>query len=363
MRGAAGSILVAATTVFACMGALPLTAGASTWNGPTQKGRTATRDLSKSKARGPIEDRILTRPRAYASSHQPNRVDEYVDEHGHRIRVGTSIEGLDLGQFASILASTVHSEEMDFLQTLVVGPSEIAAQCGAAPDAGVVACYAAEDPARSFAGEMIIPSTSPDLVHAVVHEYGHHMDNSLLNLAHLGICDFSNDGSRRWFFARDADDDLFGRSGCSVQVSYGRLLGELFAEDFVALHGIDEWWTSEFPPPTRRMLNALSDDIRNPFRPVRYRYRGRVSQRRRLKIRRFRLAAPTFFSATLRGPGGRRNDLDLFLWRRDGRRPLRKSVRLGSREYVERVLAAGSYEVGVAAYRGRGSFRLVVDLD
>lgn len=321
------------------------------------------RDLSTVVARGRVVDRILPPRLARVSSHQPTRVEEYSDEHGHKILVGTSIPALNLEPFAAVLAGTIHGDELGELRTLVVNPSEVSAECGAPPDEGVVACYGPDDPERSFGGQMIVPSSHPDLLHAMIHEYGHHMDNALVNLGHLGLCDFSNDGSRRWFFARDADDDLFGRSGCTEQVAYERLLGELFAEDFVALHGIDEWVTSDFQPPTRRMLNALDADISRPFATKRKRFRGRVSQRRQLRIRRFSISVPTFFSAVLRGPRGRRNDLDLFLWRRNGRRALEKSRKRNSRERVERVLLPGRYEVGVYAYRGRGRYRLVLDLD
>jgi hypothetical protein len=112
---------------------------------------------------------------------------------------------------------------------------------------------------------MVISSGDPDVVHSILHEYGHHTDKALINLSHLGYCRYNNDGSRRWFFARDAYDDLTNRSGCTTDVPYARLLGETFAEDFVVLNGINNWILSAFPPPTGGMLNALRVDIADPF--------------------------------------------------------------------------------------------------
>jgi hypothetical protein len=71
----------------------------------------------------------------------------------------------------------------------------------------------------------------------------------------------------------------------------------------------------------------------------------------------------TYFSARLRGPYGRRADFDLFLYRRDGRRSLERSRRLGSREYVARWLPPGRHEAAIASYRGYGGYRVRFDYD
>jgi hypothetical protein len=333
---------------------------AAGWSRPADGGAVEGRDLGQVTARGEIRDRVLaSRPARASQAPTPTRVERYTDEHGHTILVGTTIPTLDLEPFAAVLAGTIHRAELSELRVLVIPPDQISAAWGAA--AGVVACYGADDPARSNAGEMIVPSASPDLLHALVHEYGHHMDNSLLNLGHLEICDFASDGSRRWFFARDADDDIVTRSGCNDSTPYERQLAELYAEDYVALHGIDEWFVSAFPPPTARMLRALRSDIFRPFTPRIIRYRNVIRRPRRGRAHLLRLEVHTFFEARLTGPGGRRNDFDLFLYRRGGRRPIALSARRRSREHIERLLAPGRYEVVPFAYKGRGRYRLRVD--
>jgi hypothetical protein len=332
---------------------------ASSWSRPAQNGLVEARDLSRVEARARIQDGVLKPNRAEASSQQPPRVEQFTDEHGHTITIGTAIPLLDLQPYAAVLAGTIHGDELSELRVLVVPPEEVAAACGG--EDTVLACYGADDAEHSYAGEMIIPSADPDLVHLIVHEYGHHMDNALVNLSHLGLCRYDNDGSRRWFFARDAYDDLINRSGCNRNVPYRRLLGETFAEDFVVLNGIDNWFLSAVPPPTGGMLRAMRADIVDPFERQYERRSGWLGGTGRYRLQRFHLDVWTYFSAHLRGPLGRRADFDLYLYRRGGRRPLERSQRPASRERVARWLGPGRYEIVVHSYRGYGGYRVRFD--
>jgi hypothetical protein len=143
-------------------------------------------------------------------------------------------------------------------------------------------------------------------------------------------------------------------------VDYSLLLGELYAEDFVAYNGIREWFTSAFPPPTQGMLDALHEDIEYQFRPRRRHARGRLSggyYRHRSLI----FDSPVFFTARLYGP--RTADFDLRLMRRGRRRPVAVSARRRSRETIELLLGRGSYRLDVVAYSGAGRYRLVLDID
>jgi hypothetical protein len=355
---------VALSIVALILLALPAAASArGTWVHPVEQGTVAPRDLAGVRAKREIEDRVLRRTLARASLVQPTRVEEFTDiDHGHSIVIGTAIAGIDLQPYAEILASTIHGDELSDLRVLVIPPSQMDIECGGRPGDGIVACYGADDPERSYGGEMLIPATSPDLVHAVIHEYGHHMDNALANFSGLDTdCGYSDDGSRRWFFARDAYDDLFTNSGCTDDVAYARLLGELFAEDYVALHRIDNWFNSDFPRPTAGMLRALQRDIADRFEPTTYRFRGRLARKGRYRERVYDLKTPTFFWAELVGPAGRRNDFDLYLYKGNSNRAMAKSTRRGSRERIRKVLRPGRYAVGVHSYRGRGTFRIRVD--
>jgi hypothetical protein len=344
---------------------LPAVASArvhGTWTNPVEQSTVVPRDLGGVNAKREVEDRVLRRGLARASAVQPTRVEEYYDTDGHSITVGTAIAGLDLQPYAEILAGTVHGDELSELRVLVIPASQMDVECGGRPGDGIIACYGADDPDRSYSGEMLIPASSPDLVHALVHEYGHHMDNALANFSQLDtMCGYGDDGSRRWFFARDAYDDLFTNTGCTEDTDYARLLGELFAEDYVALHRIDNWFNSDFPRPTAGMLRALNNDIVDRFEPETYRFSGRLAKKGRYRERVYELTTWTYFWAELSGPRGRRNDFDLYLYKGNSRRAMAKSRRRGSRERIHKVLPPGRYAVGVHSYRGRGSFRVRVD--
>ena len=148
----------------------------------------------------------------------------------------------------------------------VVAPDLISAVCGAE----ALGCYQPEAPGRSPRGYMWIPSVHEDLVHIIVHEYGHHVDNQLTNLAHLGFggCDVSGDGSRNWFFTRDADDSLIDLGiSCAPQNDWSHMLGELYAEDYTWLHG-NRFWRPDMPvrAPGEWHLEAMASDMAAPFK-------------------------------------------------------------------------------------------------
>jgi hypothetical protein len=200
-------------------------------------------------------------------------------------------------------------------------------------------------------------------LHVLVHEYGHHVDNQLANLAHRDMgCSVANDGSRNWFFTREADDSLLGAGmSCAPDAGWGRALGELYAEDYTWLHG-NRFWRSDLPvrAPGEWHLEALASDMAVPF--------ARQTRRRTMRFERrgsrfvsVNLDHWTFFSARL--TGRRAADLDLYLRKANARRVLERSRGDGSRERVERVLPPGRYEVEIvaSAQSGRGTLRLLLD--
>jgi hypothetical protein len=298
------------------------------------------------------------RPERARASQAPPRVERFTDAHGHGILVGTSLEGADLRPVAEVLAATIHRDEIEHLRVRVVTEEEVGALCGG--DVRVAACYAPDLERGLPSGEMVIPYPSAETTHSLVHEYGHHLDNQLWNLGALGLCGLSNDGSRRWFFARQVADDVVNETGCGVETPWDRLLGELFAEDFVALNGLDGWVLPELPPPTPAVLRAMRDDIERPFVPRTRRVRGYVGRRGVRRIR-FRLETYAWISARL--TGGARAGLDLLVFRGNRRRPLLRGAPTSSRErIVGRLLPPGSYELGVVARRSSSSYRLTLAL-
>lgn len=282
----------------------------------------------------------------------------FSDPHGHRINISTGIDGLDLRPYAEILAGTLHDQEIEDLSVEVLPRSAIGAAC---EDPEAEACYEAEDAATSWEGRMWIPAEHPDLAHIIVHEYGHHVDNQLLNLGRLDpSCEYDSDGSRNWFFERDLDDEIVAAGFRCAGGAWEEQLGELYAEDYVAANGIDGWELPTAPPPTEFHKDVLRDDFAYPFEPRTIR-KTRSLRPRRGRMYRFRATDWTFATLRLRGP--RRTDFDLYVYQKGRTRPLRRSIRRGSRERLEMELAPGAYRVEMYPYRGRGRARLRIDLD
>ena len=313
-------------------------------------------DLGAWEAKAPVVDTIIPHPGSVARAASAHvRVEEFTDPHGHTLTFGTTVAGLDLAPYASLFSGIYHHDEIEDVGLMIVAPSEVVGICGGVE--GTLACYAPER--DSAGGLLVMPSESPDLTHIAVHEYGHHVDNQLLNFAHLPFgCGWDNDGSRNWFFARDVDDDIFSNTTCSPDADWSRLLGELYAEDFTWLNG-NTAWRGDMPvrQPHAGQLEALRADFDRPFRPSTRRYKRSIG-RDRAKVVALSLRDWTFLSMRLTGP--RRADLDLYLFPRDGRRPLARSRGRTSRERILRILPPGRYDAVIHASRAGGTGRLTV---
>jgi hypothetical protein len=303
-------------------------------------------DLGEVVAKAEVQDAVFTEQ---PPKGPPARIEEFVDSHGHRFRIGTDVPGLDLAPYANVLASTVHRNETAKVLVEVVLPEQMTVVCGAE----ALACYWGD--VNRGNGWMYLPTVDSDLVHIIVHEYGHHIDNQLTNLAHLDArCPTLGDGSRNWFVARNPRGFL-----CNGN-EWDRDLGELFAEDYVVLSGIKDWVLGTIAPPTAGHLKQLAFDIANPFRPRRFSDSGAVS-RQRVLTKRFAVRHWTRLDALLTGPRG--TNFDLFVYRAGATKALGGSARPGSREVVRGVIRPGKYELLVYAYRGSGKASLRVKLD
>ena len=304
-------------------------------------------DLGEVTAKAEVADAVFEQAPPKAP---PSRIEEFVDSHGHRFRVGSDVPGVDLAAYAKILAATVHRGETAKVLVEILLPEQVTTVCG--PDA--LACYYA-DPTRRGHGLMYVPTADPDLVHIVVHEYGHHVDNQLVNIFHLDArCRMLGDGSRNWFFARNPRGFV-----CNAG-EWDRDLAELFAEDYVALSGIDDWVLRTIGPPSAAHLRRLAFDFATPFRPRRL-AGSQFVERRRVLTKTFSVKHWTLLESVLTGATGA--NLDLFLYRAGARKAIARSVRPGSREVIRGTLKPGKYELLAYAYRGSGTARLRIALD
>jgi hypothetical protein len=299
--------------------------------------------------------RVVPRARAAA-----DRTELFVDQHGHQIALSTYTDGLDLAPYASVLAGTIHYDEIEDVAVWVVPPADVQEICGATE---ALACYG-PDSRDSLHGTLVIPTSDPDLQHIIVHEYGHHVDNQLINLGHVfphGQCGFGNDGSRNWFFVRNVKDHVLRRGvSCDPSARWQDLLGELFAEDYAWLVGNRTWVLDGTRSPTSRQLRALAHDFAYPLEPRTLRATHKASTTRIKVFKSFETRDWYFADITLRGP--RRADLDLALYRQGARKPLAKSTGRSSRERLKGALPPGRYKVAVFAYRQAAVGRVRVAL-
>jgi hypothetical protein len=314
-------------------------------------------EIGEWRAKGPVRDTVL--PPGVRARTAAARTEEFVDVGGHVIAVTTAVPELDLMPYAQVVAWLIHFDEIEDVTLEVVAPERISEVCGAE----ALACYQPASPGISPAGWIWIPSVHEDVVHLIAHEYGHHVDNQLTNLAGIRSgCEVSSDGSRNWFFERDADDGLFDAGlGCAGGAEWSHQLSELFAEDYTWLNGNRVWRPDMLVrSPGEWHLEALASDLAVPFETRSKRYSKHVDSGES-RIVKVKLEHWTFFTAEL--TGRRRADLDLFLRKAHGRRALERSRGAGSHEEVERLLPPGEYEVEVLADADGGRGKLRLDFD
>ena len=201
------------------------------------------------------------------------------DPAGNLLTTATDRAGLGLLPWARVLAATYHYSEVERVHMFVTDSATLRSICGEAAQA----CYGPDDPDRLLTGVMVVAYDDPDVVHSILHEYGHHVDNQLYNLNGLNGCDFASDGSRRWFFAREVADHVLTTTTCDPDVGWEFLLGELYAEDFAQLSGLE---FARFDPrlpagaPSPNETAALKADMDRPFVPKAYVYKGTFRSKR-----------------------------------------------------------------------------------
>jgi hypothetical protein len=306
------------------------------------------------RAQRPVPDRILKRaPRVARSAALTST--QYVDTYGNPFTIVTDQDGLDTKPYADILTSVVHGSEISNLEITVTNLAGVQALCGAQ----AAACYF---PMRDGHGRIYLAHDYTDWVHTTIHEYGHHVDNQLLNFAHLfGTCDISGDGSRNWFFER-----FYGKRtpkaefSCDPGSSWDQLLPELFAEDYSWLNGMRNWVLETAVPPSEVDVEAMRSDIVDRFEPTVKRTRTKRVAPRRSRTIRIEAGVFTFLELKLRGPRG--TNFDLYLYERGKKRPSAYSRRRGSRETLRVIVTPGTYLAVIGSRAGSGRATLTVGL-
>ncbi|MFM9017947.1 MAG: hypothetical protein ACKORG_00725 [Actinomycetota bacterium] len=148
----------------------------------------------------------------------------------------------DVAGYADVLRRSVHGDEIRTVSIRVVPRSRIRAHCR---DARAVACYSG----ALGRGTITIPARPAREVQAtLLHEYGHHVDATVR--------------TPRWWSARRMGAKLrSGKVAMDYSRGWSRSVGEVFAEDYVALHMRGVYSIRWLRQPSESILRALQRDI------------------------------------------------------------------------------------------------------
>ncbi|MGK2877992.1 MAG: hypothetical protein ACSLFF_05395 [Solirubrobacterales bacterium] len=329
--------------------------------GPASAAQPAgTVDLTRVKAKGVVKDVILDAPPKVAGIARTGRA-AYTDSAGRNFTIDTTVPGADLNAFGAVLNSTYHGAEIADLIVHVVTLAQIATICGSNQ---ALACYLPTDPTRNGKGQIWMADDDADWKHSLVHEYGHHMDNQLLNIAHLndfGIsrgCGIDGDASREWFFARVLAGNLSNSFSCNTPI-WENLLPELFAEDFVVFNGITGWQLTTAAPPSSSALKSMKRDIDIGLKLSSTKITRRIKHARTYTKR---ISTPniSFLYVHVSGASGR--DFDIWVYPRGSRKLYVKARTRGRNESLFTAIDPGRWDVKISARKKTGNAKIRIEL-
>jgi len=203
------------------------------------------------------------------------------DHQGRPIRFDVRAEGVDAEWYAALLRDAPHGDEIATLRIDVVSWGELRSVCG--HDAG--GCYS-----RNVM--VVPPDQDAQTAHALLHEYGHHLDRS----RPVAGAPEPN-GTPEWFRARGVAELVRLRSVArDYSLDWERSIAEIFAEDYarLALGGNTTFRIRWLAPPDATVLMALQADLGlgpppavvNPpvLKPLTISRDGSLSPRKRVSI-------------------------------------------------------------------------------
>lgn len=318
-------------------------------------------DLTKVKSKGPVKDVILKKAPKLAGIAKATARASYADSAGRTITIDSTVPSADLNAVAAVLNSTYHGVEISEVIVHLVRLSEIPAICGSAD---ALACYKPTDPTRNGKGQLWFAADDANWKHVLVHEYGHHMDNQLLNIAHLrdfkldAGCGIANDASRNWFFVRVINTGLSQKFGCRTN-SWENLLPELFAEDFVVLNGIIGWRLSTAPPPKSAALKAMKADIDRGIKLAQTKLTKTI-KRNRTYTKTVSTPNISFLFVYVSGAKGR--DFDIWVYPRGKSKLWSKATTRGRTEAYFDFIDVGKWDIKVSARGKTGKAKIRIEL-
>ncbi len=173
------------------------------------------------------------------------------DGAGNRIRISLEDPGARAPAIGATLRRAAHGPEINRVRIRAVPAALIARLCASS---AARACYQG---ASDGSGEIIVPATGTGLDHALLHEYGHHIDNSFRHGAAA-----EPNGTLRWWRARRMGARVrAGEVAGGYSKGWPRSIGEIFAEDYVQLNLRSSFGIPWLATPSTSVLRALRRDI------------------------------------------------------------------------------------------------------
>lgn len=161
--------------------------------------------------------------------------------------------GTNVNAYAAALRSSLHGDEIGSVTIRFVGRATLARSCGSAN----VSCYRSR---RRDEAEILLPlGGGSSTRNVLLHEYAHHLDAS------YGLTSSwrRSPAAMRWWRARRVEQRLrSGEVAWDYELGWQRSIGEIFAEDYVQLHGRPRYGIRWLRPPNSSVLAALRRDIR-----------------------------------------------------------------------------------------------------
>lgn len=172
------------------------------------------------------------------------------DRQGRPISFDVLAPAVGVEWYANLLRAAPHGDEIRGVTVRIVPAAELPAACGA--DAG--GCYRG----GRGRGLIVVPAGRTAWVaHALVHEYGHHLDHSRA----VGGLPEPN-GTPGWWEARGLKSLLDAREvAFDYSLGWTRSVGEIFAEDYTQLSLQTSYRIGWLSPPAESVLAALRSDL------------------------------------------------------------------------------------------------------
>ena len=157
---------------------------------------------------------------------------------------------VDTEWYADLLRQATHGDEILTVTIRIVRKDRLARHCGP----GASGCYGRE---RGAGRIVVAAGRDADIAHTLLHEYGHHIDNTR---GHGRLRE--PNGTPAWWAARKMGIRLNrGKVGFDYQRGWERSIGEIFAEDYAQTQLGTGYGISWLGPPDARIRAALERDL------------------------------------------------------------------------------------------------------